>query len=68
MLSKFGKVFVYEKNKTAQNYLKKKFINNENVTILENFEKKMNYDLIVAADVIEHVEKDDSNKKNDTEK
>ena len=59
MLCKFGKVFVYEKNKTAQNYLKKKFINNENIVILENFEKKMNYDLIVAADVIEHVEKDD---------
>ena len=59
MLSKFGKVFVYEKNKDAQNYLTKKFINNENVTILENFEKKMSYDLIVAADVIEHVEKDD---------
>ena len=59
MLSKFGKVFVYEKNNDAQNYLKKKFTNNEDIIILENFEKKINYDLIVAADVIEHVEKDD---------
>jgi len=59
MLSKFGKVFVYEKNKDAQNYLKKKFTNNENIDILENFDKEMNFDLIVAADVIEHVEKDD---------
>ena len=59
MLSSFGNVFVYEKNYETQKYLKNKYKEQKNIKILENFDKNLNYDLIVAADVIEHVEKDD---------
>jgi SAM-dependent methyltransferase len=59
MLSEFGKVYYYDKNKLAINYVKKKYFNKKifvNVTRLFNFKKK--FDLIIAADVIEHIKND----------
>jgi SAM-dependent methyltransferase len=59
MLSEFGKVYYYEKNKLAINYVKKKYFNKKifvNVTRLFKFKKK--FDLIIAADVIEHIKND----------
>ena len=55
MLSKFGKVFYYDKSKLAINYVKKKFSNkNYFININELLKYKKKFDLIVATDVIEH--------------
>lgn len=55
MLSVFGKVDVFEKNKTALNFLRKNIKINKsfsNLTMKEN-----HYDFILLADVIEHIKK-----------
>ena len=57
VLSKFGKVHIYEKNKKMNNYLKKKYSKSKKVKSIQNF-KNEKYDLIVAADVIEHIQND----------
>lgn len=59
MLSKFGKVFYYDKSRLAINYVKKKYSNQNlfiNINKLSKFKRK--FDLIVATDVIEHIKND----------
>ena len=58
MLSSFGNVYIYEKNKIASDYLKRKYANHKNIKVIDSFENNISFDLIVAADVIEHVEND----------
>ncbi len=58
MLSFFGNVFAYEKNKSIADILKNKFKSSENIKIIDSFENENFYDLIIAADVIEHIEDD----------
>ena len=58
MLSSFGNVFAYEKNKSIADILKNKFKSSENIKIVNSFENENFYDLIIAADVIEHIEDD----------
>jgi len=58
-LSNFGDVYVYEKDKNTQDYLKKKFAGNTNIFLLDEVKEDSLYDLIVASDVIEHIENDD---------
>ena len=56
MLSKYGKVFYYDKSKLAINYVKKKFSNKNFFININKFLKYKNkFDLIVATDVIEHI-------------
>ena len=57
ILNKFGTVYVYEKNKQMREYLKKKFKIDKKITIINNL-KKNKFDLILAADVIEHIKND----------
>ena len=57
MLCQFGKVDIFETNLKTRDFLKKKFKRKKNVTILSNI-KKNKYDLILAADVIEHIKND----------
>ena len=57
ILNKFGTVYVYEKNKQMREYLKKKFKRDKKITIINNL-KKYKFDLILAADVIEHIKND----------
>jgi len=57
ILNKFGTVYVYEKNKQIREYLKKKFKRDKKITIINNL-KKYKFDLILAADVIEHIKND----------
>ena len=57
MLSKYGEVDVYEKDNKTSNFLKKKFSGNGIKIIKKCFSKKR-YDLILAADVIEHIKND----------
>lgn len=59
MLSKFGKVFYYDKSRLAINYVRKKYSNKNffiNINKLYKYKKK--FDLIVATDVIEHIKND----------
>ena len=56
MLSDFGNVYAFEPHKVTQNYLKKKF-KKKNIKIVKSFSKKK-FDLIVLADVLEHLKKD----------
>ena len=58
MLNSFGNVYAYEKNIKASNFLREKFKSSENIKIIENFDKKDFFDLIVVADVIEHIKDD----------
>lgn len=56
MLKKYGNVDIHEKNKFARSQLKKKYKNINKV--FSNLKLKKNYyDLILLADVIEHVKK-----------
>lgn len=57
ILKEYGTVYVYEKNKIMRNLLKNKFQNNKNIKIIEKL-NKLKYDIILAADVIEHIKKD----------
>ena len=54
MLSKFGKVDIFEPHKDTAKYLKKKFINKK-FKVLKKVSNKKNYDLIILADVLEHI-------------
>ena len=54
--SKFGKIDAYEKNLRTRNLLKEKFKKNKKIKIINKIKKK--YDLIIATDVIEHIEDD----------
>ena len=57
MLSKLGRVDVFETEKTTKSYLKLKFKNKKNIRVVDKL--KINYyDLILAADVIEHIRND----------
>ena len=56
ILAKLGKVDVFEKNKKMKNFLKLKYKNRKNIKILSKIKKK--YDLILAADVVEHIKND----------
>mgnify|MGYP001501047358 CR=1 FL=1 len=58
MLSKFGEVNIYEPNKIAKKYLKKEY-NKKNFKILNTFKNKK-FDLIILADVLEHIKNDKS--------
>ena len=62
MLSKYGNVYVYEKDEKTSNFLKEKFKKSENIEIIQkpNNNNKEFFDLILAADVIEHVEDDEA--------
>ena len=57
MLSKYGEVDVYEKDHKTSNFLKKKF-NRNGIKIIKKCFSKKKYDLILAADVIEHIKND----------
>ena len=57
ILSKFGKVHIYEKDKEMDSYLKKKYLKSKKVKSIQKLKNKK-YDLIVAADVIEHIQND----------
>tara|TARA_B100001175_G_C19326964_1_gene550542 strand:- start:52 stop:765 length:714 start_codon:yes stop_codon:yes gene_type:complete len=56
MLSKFGKVNIYEPHKQTTNYLLNKY-SGKKFKILKKISNKK-YDLIVLADVLEHIKKD----------
>jgi len=58
-LSRYGEVYVYEKDKNTLNYLKKKFEKISDIFVLDKVNENIFFDLIVAFDVIEHVENDD---------
>ena len=60
MLNKFGCVHVYEKDEKTSRFLKEKFKKYENIKIIQkpNNNNKEFFDLILVADVIEHVEDD----------
>ena len=57
MLSKYGEVDAYEKDNKTSNFLKKKF-NKNGIKIIKKCFSKKKYDLILAADVIEHIKND----------
>ena len=62
MLSKYGNVYVYEKDEKTSSFLKEKFKGFENIKIIQkpNNNNKEFFDLILAADVIEHIEDDEA--------
>ena len=57
MLNKFGKVDILETNYEARTNLKKKFNNRKKYKIINKLSKSK-YDLIIAADVVEHIKDD----------
>ena len=57
MLSKLGRVDVFETEKTTKSYLKLKFKSKKNIRVVDKL-KINHYDLILAADVIEHIRND----------
>lgn len=60
MLSDFGEVTCFDESPEAIKYLKKKFINNKKISVVNNLENCDElFDLIIAADVIEHIENDE---------
>jgi len=59
MLTNFGFTYIYEKDKKTTKYLIKKFNNKKKFKIIKkNYLKKKKFDLIIAADVIEHIKND----------
>jgi len=59
ILSKFGKVFYYDKSKLAINYVEKKYIKIKNFVKVRRLTKyREKFDLIIATDVIEHIKND----------
>ena len=58
-LSRYGEVYVYEKNKNALEHLKKKFENISNIFVLDTINENIFFDLIIASDVIEHIKNDE---------
>lgn len=57
MLSKYGKVNIYEPHKETKNFLKKKYKDKKKFNILNRFNDKK-FDLIILADVLEHLKND----------
>ena len=58
-LSHYGEVYVYEKNENALQLLKKRFEKIPDIFVLDEINENIFFDLIIASDVIEHIEKDD---------
>ena len=60
ILSKFGKVFYYDKSKLAIDYVKKKYTKKYFFYLSNNklVKYKKKFDIIIAADVIEHIKND----------
>ena len=56
MLSKYGHVNIYEPHLLTRNYLRKKF-NSKKYSVINKFTKKK-FDLILLADVLEHIKND----------
>ena len=59
-LTKFGDVYCYEKDKRTLDYLSSEYKEDKKVTIIKNLKRQIKYDLIILADVLEHI-KEDSN-------
>ena len=57
MLSKFGFINIYEPHPDTKNYLKNKYKNKSKFKILDKIKNKK-FDLIILADVLEHIKKD----------
>ena len=57
MLSSFGTVTIYEPENNTFGYLKRKYKNSKSVKFAKILGNKK-FDLIVAADVIEHIKND----------
>lgn len=58
VLKKIGKVEAFEKDKTTREYLSYKYKNFSNVKIIKKIKSNNLYDVILAADVIEHIKND----------
>jgi SAM-dependent methyltransferase len=60
ILSKFGKVFYYDKSKLAIDYVKKIYAKKKFFYLSKNklLKYKKKFDIIIAADVIEHIKND----------
>ena len=58
-LSHYGEVYVYEKNENALQLLKKRFEKISDIFVLDEINENIFFDLIIASDVIEHIENDD---------
>jgi len=60
MLSDFGNVTCFDQSAEAIKYLKKKFNNNEKISIEDSLENCNGlFDLIIASEVLEHIEDDE---------
>jgi len=60
MLSEFGSVTCFDQSSEAIKYLKKKFNNDQKILVENNLENCNElFDLIVASDVLEHIENDE---------
>ena len=59
-LTKFGDVYCYEKDKRTLDYLSSEYKKDKKVIIIKNLKRQIKYDLIILADVLEHI-KEDSN-------
>ena len=60
MLSEFGNVTCFDQSSEAIKYLKKKFNNDQKILVENNLENCNElFDLIVASDVLEHIENDE---------
>ena len=57
MLSKFGDLTAYDDNKIVLKFIRKKFLNRK-IRFINTINDKKKYDLIVAMDVIEHINDD----------
>ncbi len=57
MLSKFGDLTAYDDNKIVLKFIRKKFLNRK-IRFTNTINDKKKYDLIVAMDVIEHINDD----------
>ena len=57
MLSKFGDLTAYDDNKIVLKFIRKKFLNRK-IRFIDTLNDKKKYDLIVAMDVIEHIDDD----------
>ena len=59
MLSNFGKVSCFDESPEAKKYLKRKFNKNKKIFIKKNLKNcKGKFDLIIASEVLEHIEND----------
>ena len=58
-LTKFGKVYAYERDKRTRDYLISCYKKNKKVSILKKFNNSIKYDYILLADVLEHIKDDD---------